>query len=119
MIIPETPIPAIRMTKADRWKKRPSVLRYFAYKDALRLHYGSQELPERIRLVFTLPMPKSWSEKRRIAMDGKPHQQRPDTDNLTKAVKDSLAKEDSYIWDEHATKYWGRVGSIEITELHD
>lgn len=117
MIIPVTPQPAVRMSSSDRWAKRPVVLRYFAYKDTLRLHWGSQELPERLRLVFVLPMPKSWSEKRREAMDGQPHQQRPDTDNLTKAVKDSLAIDDSYVWDEHSTKYWGRTGSVMIESM--
>ena len=31
---------------------------------------------------FIMPMPKSWSKKKRAAMDGKPHTARPDIDNL-------------------------------------
>lgn len=66
-----------------------------------------------------MPMPKSWSEKKRLELDGKPHQQKPDIDNLQKSIQDALAIEDSYIWDAHCTKYWGRDGSITIEELNE
>lgn len=112
-----TPVPAPRMTKADAWKKRPAVLRYFAYKDVLREAWGDVDLPERLRLQFVMPMPKSWSGKKRLLMNGEPHQQRPDVDNLQKAVQDSLAIEDSYIWDAHSTKRWGDVGSVTIGDI--
>lgn len=114
MIIKITPMGAVRQNRSDRWRERPAVLRYRSYKDALRLHWGSQELPERLILVFTLPMPKSWSKKRKTAMLGQPHQQRPDIDNLAKGVMDALASEDSYIYELHATKVWGEEGKIEI-----
>lgn len=31
-----TPIPKPRMTRSDKWKKRPAVVRYFEYKDKIR-----------------------------------------------------------------------------------
>ena len=117
MIIGVVPVPAPRMTKRDRWAQRPAVVRYFKYKDSLRAAWGGREVPERLRLIFVMPMPKSWSNKRRLLMDGKPHQQKPDIDNLQKAVQDSLCLEDSFIYDVHATKFWGESGSVSIEKL--
>lgn len=110
------PVPKPRMTRSDVWKKRPAVVAYRYFADELRLKYP-HELPERLGLVFMIEMPKSWSAKKRETMDGKPHQQRPDTDNLTKAVKDALAVEDSYIYEEHAAKYWAKRPGITIYNL--
>lgn len=61
-------------------------------------------------------MPKSWSNKKRNEMLGKPHQQKPDIDNLIKAVLDCLCKDDSYIWNVTALKQWDINGSITIIE---
>lgn len=62
-----------------------------------------------------MPMPNSWSEKKKAQFDGKPHQQKPDWDNLAKAFCDALCADDSYIYDVRAQKYWARTGSIEVT----
>ena len=114
MIYNITPCPKPRMTRSDRWKKRPSVLRYFVFKDECRLN--RVEIPEYGgHITFIIPMPKSWSKKRRSQMDGKPHRQRPDTDNLLKAICDAVFDEDCTIWDIRATKLWGDVGSIHVT----
>lgn len=32
------PVPKPRMTQADKWKKRPPVLKYFAFKDEVKLN---------------------------------------------------------------------------------
>jgi Holliday junction resolvase RusA-like endonuclease len=93
-------------------------MRYRAFADELRLKYG-KELPHSVELVFHMPMPKSWSKKKRELMLGKPHQQRPDWDNLSKAVCDALVKEDSVIWRCMATKLWAEEGSITIKEFPD
>ena len=45
-------------------------------------------------------------------MDGKPHQQKPDWDNLSKAWQDALCDDDSYVYDAHCRKFWGRTGAI-------
>ena len=50
-------------------------------------------------------MPKSWSKKKKAEMDGKPHQSRPDLDNMVKSL-DALVAEDSGIWDLSAKKFW-------------
>ena len=112
---PITPCPAPRMTRRDAWAKRPAVLRYFAFRDEVRLHRVT--IPDRVRIVFVMPMPASWSAKKRAAMDGKPHTVRPDGDNLAKGIFDSVFKDDAHIWDVRYSKIWGQSGEIWIGEL--
>lgn len=96
------------MTQRDRWAKRPAVMRYYDFCDELRLRYKG-DLPASLGLEFYIVMPKSWSKKKQAAMDHQPHQQKPDIDNLCKAVMDALAPDDSYIHLLHAAKYWTAV----------
>lgn len=107
------PVSAPRMTQRDRWAKRPPVLRYFAFREHIQLLKASvAESGDTV--TFVLPMPKSWSKKKREAMDGAPHQQKPDVDNLTKALLDSIFEDDSHVHDIHTRKVWGVEGSIVI-----
>lgn len=106
------PVPKPRMTQADRWKKRPCVLRYRAYADELRLR--GVKLPHAYRLEFVLPMPASWSEAFKSEMDGQPHLVRPDSSNLVKAVEDALVPKDERLHCISASKVWGREGRIRI-----
>ena len=110
-----TPVPKPRQTRADKWKQRPSVLRYRAFADELRL-----KLPRDVNLNwssihFNLPMPKSWSKKKKAEMDCTPHTQKPDIDNLLKALLDAHYADDSGI---HALtmirKSWSKTGYIKI-----
>ena len=114
---PITPCPAPRMTRRDAWAKRPAVLRYFAFRDEVRLH--GVTIPDRVRIVFVLPMPASWSQKKRAAMDGEPHTVRPDLDNFCKAALDSVFDDDAHINEIHARKVWGEVGQIHIGEIDE
>lgn len=123
-----TPVAKPRQTRADRWQQRPAVMKYRDFADALRLLYP-QPLPAQLKLTFLIPMPRSWSAKKRYIMSFEPHQQAPDIDNLVKAVLDALCVKDSdiykpndsYIWDVRAKKIWAgdsdTVGGIEIEEL--
>ncbi len=68
-----TPIGKPRMSRADKWKQRPAVMRYRFFCDDVRLH--DIRLPEAgAHVTFVLPMPQSWNKKKRALMDGKPHQ---------------------------------------------
>jgi len=108
-----TPVSKPRMTQRDKWKKRPATTKYFAFKDEVkRLGITVNESGDHI--TFIIPMPKSWSRKKMIEMDGMPHQQRPDVDNLTKALLDSIYEEDAGVWDIRTTKVWGALGKITI-----
>jgi len=64
-------------------------------------------------------MPKSWSKKKKLEMVGRPHKQKPDLDNLLKALLDAVFDEDCEIWDIQATKYWNTRGMIIIKETEN
>lgn len=102
-----------RMTQRDKWGEREVVQRYWAFKDECQLR--KVEVPEEgAEVTFILPMPKSWSQKKKAEFDGKPHQQNPDIDNLLKALLDAVYKDDSKVWEIKARKIWGYLGAINI-----
>lgn len=69
------------------------------------------------KVIFILPMPNSWSKKKKEAMIGKPHQQKPDIDNLLKFVMDSLLPEgDECVHEISAKKIWGEEGKVIIIQ---
>jgi Holliday junction resolvase RusA-like endonuclease len=109
------PVAKPRMTRSDKWKQRPCVMKYRAYKDEVKskiIH-----LADTHRVTFILPMPKSWSNRKKSEMAGRPHKSRPDLDNLLKGLWDALLIDDAHIWDCRATKQWGHEGSIHINPL--
>ena len=114
-IYPITPCPKPRMTQADKWKKRPPVMRYRAFADEVRLR-GVTVDESRSQVIFTIPMPKSWSKRKKLEHDGEPHRQKPDIDNLAKALLDALFEDDSHIWRFSAEKRWGYTGLVTISE---
>ena len=112
------PMGAPRMTQRDRWAKRPCVLRYHAFKDVLRAS-AAGFIPKDASSVSWkayFPLTKSWSKKKKSELAGKPHQQKPDRDNIDKAILDSLFKEDSVIAFGTIAKYWddGKGPRIEL-----
>jgi|TARA_R110000823_G_scaffold149486_1_gene280253 Holliday junction resolvase RusA-like endonuclease len=108
-----------RMTQADSWKKRPIVLKYWEYKDDIKnwAVESNFNLGNEIYCVFNIPMPPSWSKKKKEEMLGKNHQQRPDIDNLLKGLMDALLEEDSHIHTVYANKVWSDEGSIDFYNL--
>ena len=110
-----TPVPKPRMTRRDRWSKRPVVLRYFAFKDEVRLNKVKIQA-ENTHVIFHVPMPESWSKKKKNEMSGKSHKQRPDIDNYLKALLDAVFDDDSHISDIRATKVWAENGFITIKQ---
>lgn len=110
-IIPNT---KPRQTRSDKWKQRPCVMQYRAFKDECRLK--QVHIPEACSITFYMPMPESWSKKKKVEMLGKPHQQTPDLDNLCKGLCDIL-EDDAHIWKISAEKVWAVNGAIEIVEL--
>lgn len=104
-----------RMTRRDRWEKRECVLRYRAQCDELRLR--GVVLPETYLLICFFPMPRSWSATRRAEMDGRPHQQKPDRDNVDKALMDGLCRRDERLHDARVIKRWGVHGRFVLADL--
>jgi len=121
------PVGAVRMTQSDRWKTNPNhpdpkkrqrkaVTQYFNFKNTILWQAKEMnfELGQCFDAVYLLPMPDSWSGKKKERMNGMPCEVKPDTDNITKGIKDALRKNDSDIWYEKAEKRWAYKGSIII-----
>ena len=115
---PITPIAKPRMTQRDKWKKRPCAERYYNFKDMVKLNKVYLPL-QNAHIIFKIPMPKSWSGRKRALMDGKLHRQKPDWDNLGKALSDAVYDDDSKIADIRITKRWAVHGAIEIRKADE
>lgn len=111
------PVAKPRMTQSDKWNNRPAVVRYWTFKDELQLEARRQGfiLPSSYSVTFFIPMPQGWSQKKKKEMIGSPHRQKPDLDNLVKAINDALCPDDDAgIWETYAKKVWDIKGAIEI-----
>jgi Holliday junction resolvase RusA-like endonuclease len=76
-------------------------------------------LSETFKVTFVLAMPDSWSKKKRALLDGQPHRQKPDIDNLLKFIMDALLPNgDECVHEISARKIWGVEGKV-IIEQHD
>jgi Holliday junction resolvase RusA-like endonuclease len=112
------PMGAPRMTQRDKWKRRPVVMRYRAFKDALRAAcVGHPARPLEVSWRAYLPIPKSYSKQKRAALMGQPHRAKPDRDNIDKAILDALFPDDSVVAEGYICKFWddGQGARIEIT----
>lgn len=113
-----TPVAKPRMTRRDVWSKRSCVLKYRAYCDELRLN-GVTLDENGFWIKFVLPMPKSWSKRKRAEMEGKPHTPKPDKDNLEKGISDALYQDDAHLWRGGCEKVWGEEGAIIVSSLYE
>lgn len=102
------PVPAPRMSRQDKWGKRPCVKRFKAFGQKVRL--ARVELSQPCRVVFYLPMPRNWPEGQRIAARSRGHLRKPDLDNLVKGLLDAVFYKqkdaDKRIWSVWAEKRW-------------
>jgi Holliday junction resolvase RusA-like endonuclease len=100
LIFPVLPISAPRMTRADKWKKRKVVTSYFAYKNSLRLLANQYQytLTSSLSLIFCLPIPDSYSKKKKKELLHQGVTVKPDLDNLIKGYKDALCENDSFVY---------------------
>jgi len=112
------PVSKPRQTRRDKWldPPRPCVAEYRAFADKLRLACAASRITiphAGLSLTFHIAMPASWSQRRKREMRGQPHQQKPDIDNLTKAVLDALVPDDSVIWSlDKLEKRWADTAAI-------
>lgn len=100
-------------------KRKKRLERYNRYKDDLFDIANSQDfiLPSEdyFRIMYFIPMPKSWRKWKKEKHNGRKHQSKPDKDNMDKALQDALLKHDQVIWDSRSTKVWtDGPGHIEI-----
>lgn len=111
---PITPCPAPRQVAADKWKRgrdiRGPVSRYRAFRDEVKLRRVWTPGPGDL-VVFLMPIPKS---RVREQLDGRPHEQVPDADNLLKALLDAVLDDDSHVWTITPAKVWSLTPGIFI-----
>jgi len=120
LIVHIAPMGKPRMTRRDRWAKRPAVLRYFAMKDELIRAAKEQgfDLGGSFLIEFYIPIPKSTPKKKAKEIDVTKHDRRPDLDNLLKGVMDALLEEDGSVHTVLAKKYWtSSAGMIYVRSL--
>lgn len=118
-----TPQTHVRATQGDRIffriprdKLRPAGLkrllrleRYNNYKIALGALAKEQHFvlpPQGAWVRFYIPLPRSWSQKKKDRYHGTLHQSTPDVDNLLKAAGDSLFSQDKHIAHIQVSKHW-------------
>lgn len=85
-------------------------------------HRPSRPLQERatVHLAFFMPIPKSMPKRelQEAVEEKKPHTKKPDSDNLEKAVWDSLNgvfwRDDSIIWSSSKKKVYSNNPRIEV-----
>lgn len=110
-----SPMGAPRQSSSDRWKQRPVVMRYRAYKDEIRkqilLQLSADKAAElskctEFHLIFYMCFPKSYGQKKKKLLSGADHNEKPDIDNLIKGVFDTICKDDKHISRVLASKHW-------------
>lgn len=120
-----TPMGKPSFQKSDRWRtlnnpnpkmrQRDVVTRWINFKQEVKGQAKKMEfiMPESgAEIIFIIPMPESWSKKKKSLMNFGPHTQKPDLDNNLKGFFDSVCEEDSYIWQYSPSKLWGYEGRI-------
>jgi len=129
-----TPQTHVRATQGDsiffripREKLRPAGLsrllrleKYNKYKVNLLAEAKAKQFilpPVGASITFFIPVPPSWSKKKKKLHHGRFHQSKPDIDNCIKAFFDSLMAEDKQIAHFEAQKRWVdfEIGWIEIS----
>lgn len=71
-----------------------------------------------LHAIFYMPIPNSWSGKRKLAVELKPHTKKPDVSNLLKMLEDRangiLYPDDSYIYKATCEKVYSKHVGIFI-----
>lgn len=114
VIINVVPVPKPRMTQRDKWAHRTAVMKYWRYKDAMAgyKYLLTSEFLMSHKVTFCLPMPSSWSDKKKKEMEGKLHFVKPDLDNLLKGLWDAVLKKDQKQAKSSEEKIWSYDGRI-------
>ena len=89
---------------------------------AMQHFRAASEGPIALEIVATFAVPKSWSKAKTAALIHRPHTQKPDGDNLMKAVKDALNRiawaDDGQVYDARVRKVWGLTDqTVVVVEL--
>lgn len=123
IILNITPQTFVRTTVNDRWffrikrenlrppglKRLLRIERYNDYKLSLLAEAKRKQftLPASgFSITFYIPVPLSWSKKKKKQHHGLLHQSTPDLDNLAKAFFDSIVQEDKFVAQYSLCKRW-------------
>jgi Holliday junction resolvase RusA-like endonuclease len=117
------PMGAVRMTRRGKFVNKYA-MNYLNYKKAIGLIVSSQHKGDLITgavgvsVKFIMPLPQSWTKKKRLEMEGKPHTSKPDIDNLLKGCFDSINgivfKDDNQVSWVKTSKVYGIEAGIEM-----
>lgn len=114
--VPIEPMGAPRMTRRDKWDRRPRVVAYWTYRATLQAYAGELPPPDSVSLISIqacFEPPSSWSKKKRAAAIGQLHREKPDIDNIIKGCLDSLWPEnDKAIARVEAVKVYGNESQL-------
>lgn len=118
LIVPFAAIGKPRMT-AKSSIYSDTAKRYWEWKDAMKIYAKSKgfKIGNKIAIRAVFEMPKSWSKKKRLEMVHTVHEQKPDFDNIAKAVCDALHADDKCVSDGLSVKRWGVENYFEIVNL--
>lgn len=114
LFIPVLPMGAVRTTQKQKFVDE-SAKRYRIYKQQIALlvkqHIKApSERPILVDITFYMPIPSSWSQKKKERMNGAVHRSKPDIDNMIKAFFDSLNKiawkDDNQVYEVHSKKVY-------------
>lgn len=100
------------MTQRDKWKKRPCVEAYHAFRDAIRRDFPGEVPPTEqvIELSWIAYFATNDAE-----LIGRFHREKPDRDNIDKAILDALFEHDEGIPYGMIQKVWGKEDKLIVT----
>lgn len=124
IFLPIEPMGAVRTTQKQKFVDERAK-RYYQYKQdiktmamARRLRPIEKGVGASVDVTFYMPIPRSWSQKKRDEHKGKPHLIKSDIDNLVKGFFDSLNKvawyDDSQVYEVKSRKFYSDEPGIEF-----
>jgi Holliday junction resolvase RusA-like endonuclease len=125
LFIPILPMGAVRTTQRQKFSDK-QYLKYAAYKMKIGLLAREVfniplEWPISARVTFYMPIPNSWSQKKKDSKLGSFHTSKPDIDNLIKGLFDSLNKiawkDDNQVCEVYSRKVYSNEPGIEFELL--
>jgi len=120
---------AMGKPRSNRFTRNAAIEKYHIFADQVRAEMKIQgvklcELEDVIQIDWyaKIQMPKSWSKKKKLEMDGQLHRQKPDRDNIDKAIMDSMfykaESDDCIIACGYIEKKWTKEAPTTEVVLH-
>lgn len=116
------PVGKPRMTRADRWRRRSCVMRYWEWTDRLREAAKTREKitltkPTQLHVVAHLQIPAYWGASKRLAHRGTAHTAKPDGSNILKGIEDALFVNDQMLFASSIYKFWDDGGGPRVSVM--